>query len=410
MSTDETFVIAGAGLAGAKAAQALREDGFAGQLLLLGEEPERPYERPPLSKGYLLGDQDRAAVYVHDDEWYAKNSVDLRLGCRVTGLDRSAHTVELADGERIHYTKLLLATGSSPRRLPVPGADLPGVHYLRGLADSDRLRDELRDGRRVVIAGAGWIGLEVAAAARTRGCLVTVVEPAPTPLHAVLGPRIGEFFAGLHRRHGVEFRFGTGVGRILGAGQVSTVVTADGDEIPADLVIVGIGVRPNVDLAERAGLSVCPSPPGGVAVDADMRTDDPDIYAAGDVAAVPSTRYGTRLRVEHWANAIAGGQAAARAMLGRDRRHDGTEEELPYFFSDQYDAGMEFAGWLAPGGHHELVIRGDLAEAAFHAFWLNDGQVVAGMHVNRWDEGIGVVQDLIRARHPVDPARLAVEA
>ncbi|MFD7660190.1 NAD(P)/FAD-dependent oxidoreductase [Actinosynnema sp. NPDC059797] len=399
MVTEQVFVIAGAGLAGANAAQALREAGFAGRVVLVGDEVERPYERPPLSKGYLLGDQDRAAVHVHDERWYEDNAVELRLGRAVTALDRADRHVVLADGERVGYTRLLLATGSSPRRLSVPGEELPGVHHLRRLDQADRLREALTPGSRVVIAGAGWIGLEVAAAARARDCAVTVVEPAPTPLHAVLGPELGGFFADLHRHRGVGFRFGGRVTGIRGDGAVSAVELADGAVLPADAVVVGVGARPNTALAERAGLTV----DDGVVVDAALRTDDPHVFAAGDVAAHPSTRYGRRLRVEHWANALNGGQAAARSMLGQETAYD----ELPYFFSDQYDVGMEFAGWFAPGGYDRVVTRGSVEERAFHAFWLASGHVVAGMHVNLWDDGIGDVQDLVRSRRPVDPDRLA---
>ncbi|SDM28504.1 3-phenylpropionate/trans-cinnamate dioxygenase ferredoxin reductase subunit [Allokutzneria albata] len=367
-------MIVGAGLTGAKAAETLREEGFTGQIVLIGEETERPYERPPLSKGYLLGDQERDAVHVHDAQWYDKNSVDLRLGQRVVGLDRAAHEVELDSGERIRYDKLLLATGASPRRLPIDG----DVHYVRRLEDSDRLREALGSGGSVAIAGAGWIGLEIAAAARAKGCPVTVYEPAPTPLHAVLGPEIGGFFADLHRAEGVEFRFGESL-----PGKPN-----------ADVVVAGIGARPNTELAEAAGLTV----EDGIVVDAGLRTSDPDIYAAGDVAAVPSTQYGRRLRVEHWGNAIAGGQAAAKSMLGNDISYD----ELPYFFSDQYDVGMEFTGWFAPGGYDRVVTRGDVAGRAFRAFWIADGRVVAGMHVNLWDEGLGRARELIHGGLPLD--------
>ncbi|MFD1151540.1 NAD(P)/FAD-dependent oxidoreductase [Saccharothrix hoggarensis] len=399
MGAEQVFVVVGAGPAGAKAAEALRERGFTGRVVLVGDEGERPYERPPLSKGYLLGEQDRAAVDVFPEQWYGEHSVELLLGCRVTALDRAARRIGLADGRSLGYDKLLLATGASPRRLRVPGAELDGVHYLRRLGHSDRLREAVERGGRIVIVGGGWIGLEVAAAARTRGCEVTVVEQAPTPLHAVLGPEVGGVLADVHRGHGVEFRFGTAVAGFRGGGRVSAVVTADGDELPADAVVVGVGARPNTDLAEAAGLTV----DDGVVVDGALRTDDPHIHAVGDVASIPSARYGRRLRVEHWANAISGGQSAARAMLGEDIAHD----ELPYFFSDQYDLGLEFAGWFPPGGYDRVVTRGDVPGLAFHAFWLAGDELVAGMHVNLWDAGIGEVQELIRRRRPVDPRRLA---
>jgi 3-phenylpropionate/trans-cinnamate dioxygenase ferredoxin reductase component len=399
MTTEQTFVIVGASLTGAKAAQSLREEGFAGRITLIGAEAERPYERPPLSKGYLLGKEEQAKVYVHDEGWYGEHSVELLLGRRATGLDRTAHEVELDDGRRLGYGKLLLAPGSSPRRLDVPGADLDGVHYLRSLGDSERLREAIRGGGRVVVVGTGWVGLETAAAAREYGCEVTLVGPHPVPLQSALGPEMGAFFADVHRQRGVDVRLGRRVTKLLGTGRVHTVVTDDDAEIPADVVIVGIGVRPNTELAEQAGLAV----ENGILVNESLRTDDPDIYAAGDVANAFNPLYGTRIRVEHWANALNGGLTAGKAMLGQEVVYD----RAPYFFTDQYDVGMEFSGWFAPGEYDSVVIRGDLEARVFHAFWLAGGRVVAGMHVNQWDEGIASTQDLIRAGVPVDPDRLA---
>jgi 3-phenylpropionate/trans-cinnamate dioxygenase ferredoxin reductase subunit len=398
MSSEQTHVIVGAGMAGAKAAEALRAEGFDGRIVLIGAEQEQPYDRPPLSKGYLLGDQDRDSVFLHPLNWYGDNHVELLTGRRVSRLDRAAREVELAGGERIGYSKLLLATGSSPRRLKVEGNDLGGVHYLRRLSQSDALREAFAHGGRVVVVGAGWIGLETAAAARKAGCEVTIVEPTATPLHAALGPEMGAFFGDVHRKQGVELRLGVGVTGFKGAGKVSAVATDAGD-IPADVVVVGVGARPNTELAEDAGLTV----DDGVHVDGALRTDDPDVFAAGDIASVPSSRYGRRIRVEHWQNAVDSGPAAARAMLGQDVTYD----QLPYFFTDQYDLGMEFAGWLAPGGYDRVVTRGDVDGQAFHAFWLAGDQVVAGMHVNRWDDGIDAVRELITSRRAVDPERLA---
>jgi NAD(P)H-nitrite reductase len=397
MSTNPIFTIVGAGLTGAKAAHALREEGFDGRIVLIGAESQRPYERPPLSKGFLTGAEDNAGLYVHEAAWYAEHAVELRLGRRVTVLDRAAHQVELDNGERLGYTKLLIATGAVPRRLPVPGADLDGVHHLRTVEDSERLRAAIRGGGRVVVVGAGWIGLETAAAARGYGCDVTVVEPQTVPLQAALGPEMGAFFARVHRSHGVDLRLGRGVTELRGTGHVGAVVTDDGDEIPTDVVIVGVGARPCTELAERAGLAV----DNGIVVDEGLRTTDPDVFAAGDVANAFHPRYGARIRVEHWANALNGGPAAARGMLGLDVGDD----RLPYFFTDQYEIGMEYSGWAPPGGYDTLVTRGDLDAAAFQAFWLADGRVVAGMHVNRWDDGIAPIQELISGP-AVDPRRL----
>jgi 3-phenylpropionate/trans-cinnamate dioxygenase ferredoxin reductase subunit len=396
---EETFVIVGAGLAGAKAAETLREEGFAGRVLLVGEEIERPYERPPLSKGFLLDKEPRDKAHVHEADWYDKHDVELRVGTSVTSIDPAAHQVVLSTKEPIGYTRLLLATGASPRRLEVPGAKLQGIHYLRTMADSAALKQAFaHGGRRVVVAGAGWIGLETAAAARAYGNDVTIIEPEPAPLHAALGPELGRVFADLHHEHGVDLRLDQGVAGFWGAGQVSAVVTSGGAEVPADVVVVGIGVRPNARLAEQAGLDVS----DGILVDQSLRTSDPDIFAAGDVANAYNPLLGRRIRVEHWANALNGGPAAARAMLGRDVVYD----RVPYFFSDQYDLGMEMSGVAAPGEYDQVVHRGDVASREFVAFWLNEGRVVGGMNVNVWDV-TGDVQALIRSGRPVDAARLA---
>ncbi|MQY02701.1 NAD(P)/FAD-dependent oxidoreductase [Actinomadura macrotermitis] len=396
---EETFVVVGAGLAGAKAAETLREEGFAGRVLLFGEEVERPYERPPLSKGFLLGKEPRDKAHVHAADWYDGHGVEAHFGTRVRALDRTARQVVLESGERIGYDRLLLATGASPRRLDVPGARLAGIHYLRTLGDSARLREALAPGgRRVVIAGAGWIGLETAAAARAYGNDVTVIEPQPVPLYGVVGEEVGRVFADLHRRHGVVLRPDEGVAGFWGAGQVSAVVTAGGAEIPADVVVVGIGATPNTGLAEAAGLEV----DNGIRVDEALRTSDPAIFAAGDVANAVNPLLGRRVRVEHWENALNGGPLAARSMLGQQVSYD----KIPYFFTDQYDLGMEMSGAPAPGEYDRVVFRGDPASLEFVAFWLAGDRVVAGMNVNVWDV-TGDIQGLIRSGWPVDPARLA---
>ncbi|MGW2920196.1 NAD(P)/FAD-dependent oxidoreductase [Streptomyces angustmyceticus] len=399
MAQNTAFIIAGAGLAGAKAAEALRTEGFDGPVLLLGEERERPYERPPLSKGYLLGTSEKEKVYVHPPQWYAANDVDLRTGNAVTALDPAAHEVTLADGSRLGYAKLLLATGSTPRTLPVPGADLDGVHTLRRLADSDRLKDVFRSAARIVVIGGGWIGLETAAAARAAGVEVTVLESAPLPLLGVLGPEVAQIFAGLHTEHGVALRCDTQVTEITGTdGAVDGVRLADGTRIAADAVIVGVGITPNSELAAAAGLKV----DNGVVVDERLCSSHPDIHAAGDVANAYHPLLGRHLRVEHWANALHQPATAARAMLGREAVHD----RLPYFFTDQYDLGMEYTGHVEPGGYDRVVFRGDTGAREFVAFWLSGGRVLAGMNVNVWDV-TEPIRALVASGRAVDPERLA---
>jgi 3-phenylpropionate/trans-cinnamate dioxygenase ferredoxin reductase subunit len=394
MAETPVFAIVGAGLAGAKAAEALRAEGFAGRVVLFGAEPHRPYERPPLSKGYLQGSAERDTVFVHGPDWYADQDVDLRLGTEVTAIDRPAHEVVAADGTRTRYDKLLLTTGSSPRRLPVPGADLPGVHYLRTLDDSDHLKAVFRPGARIAVVGAGWIGLETAAAARGAGAEVTVLENAELPLLRVLGPRMAQVFADLHHAHGVDLRCGTTVEAI----RPGAVVLADGSELPADTVVVGIGITPNADLARACGLEV----DNGILVDSHLTTSDPDVLAAGDVANAHHPLLDRHLRVEHWANALNQPAVAARTMLGQDATYD----RLPYFFTDQYDLGMEYLGHSHPDDHDEVVVRGDVESREFIAFWLHDGRVVAGMNVNVWDV-TDPIRALITSGEPVDPARLA---
>jgi NADPH-dependent 2,4-dienoyl-CoA reductase/sulfur reductase-like enzyme len=411
MPEGPVYVIIGASLAGAKAAETLRDEGFGGPIVLLGTEAERPYERPPLSKGYLLGQADKASLYVHDEHWYAGHQVDLRLGVTAVAVDRAARRVDLDIGGPVGYDRLLLTTGSHPRVLQVAGGDLDGVHYLRTTAQSEALATALApipgEETRVVIVGAGWIGLEVAAAAREKGCAVTVLEPETTPLYRQVGPELGQRFADLHREHGVVFRFGDSAREFRGdEGRVTTVLTAEGAELPADVVVVAIGAAPNVALAEAAGLEmVAPEAGGGVLVGPALATSDPDIFAAGDLANVAHPLLGRQVRVEHWANALHGGPAAARSMLGQPVSYD----RVPYFFSDQYDLGMETSGLPEPGYYDQVVYRGDPATLEFIAFWLSGGAVVAGMNVNVWDV-TDDIQALIRAGYagtPADVARLA---
>jgi 3-phenylpropionate/trans-cinnamate dioxygenase ferredoxin reductase subunit len=388
-----SFVIAGAGLAAAKAAETLRDEGFDGDIVLVGSELELPYERPPLSKGLLLGNDSRDSVFVHDAEWYASQNIDFRAGATVTAIDRAASSVVIDGSEQLHYDKLLLATGASPRRLSFSGSDREEVLYLRTLEDSERLRHAFEAGTRVVVAGAGWIGLETTAAARTADCPVTVLEPQSSALHDQVGPEVGAVFADLHREHGVEFRFGEKAAEF----RPGVVITDRGAEIPADVLVVGIGAAPNAELAARAGLEV----DNGVLTDAALRTSDLNIFACGDVANSFNPLLGRRIRVEHWANAMNGGPAAARSMLGQSVVYD----DVPYFFSDQYDLGMECAGVPGPGSYDHVVYRGDPATREFIAFWLSSGAVVAGMNVNVWDVNDDI-QALIRSGRTPDPTRL----
>ncbi|RIQ30107.1 NAD(P)/FAD-dependent oxidoreductase [Jiangella rhizosphaerae] len=397
--TEQPFVIVGGGLAGAKGAEALREQGYDGPLVLIGDEPDRPYERPPLSKDYLLGNAERDSAFVHDEAWYTEHDVDLRLGTTVVEIDTRTHTVVQDDGGTVGYAKLLLATGSSPRRLNIPGADAARVHYLRRLPDSDALKATIGSVRRLLVVGGGWIGLEVAAAARTAGVEVTVLEAQELPLLGPLGPELARVFAGLHTDHGVILRTGVGVERFTaGADGVSGAVLADGSRIEADAVVVGVGAAPNLQLAAGAGLRVH----SGVVVDARLQSSDPDIVAAGDIAEADHPLLGPGIRVEHWANALNQPAVAASTMLGGDAVYD----ELPYFYTDQYDLGMEFHGLVTPGGYDDVVYRGDVAAREFISFWLREGRVVAGMNVNVWDVG-DPIKALIRSGNPVDEVKLA---
>jgi len=396
MATDQTFVIVGASLAGAKAAETLRAEGFDGRLVLIGEEAERPYERPMLSKEYLRGEKPAAKLYVHDEGFYADNGIELMTGTRVQSLDPGAHEITLAGGARMSYSRLLLSTGAAPRRLPLPGADLPGVAYLRAMGESDALRAAITAASRVVVIGAGWIGSEVAASARHLGAEVAIVAPEAVPLVRVLGPEVGGVYRDLHAGHGVDLHLSTQIEAIVGDGAASGVRTTDGVVIEGDLVVVGVGVTPRVELAKLAGLTV----ENGIVVDEFLATSVPDVFAAGDVAATWNTRYDKRIRMEHWANALNQGPVAARNMLGQHTAY----EKLPYFYSDQYDLGMEYNGYA--DDWDRVVVRGDRSGPEFLAFWLKDGRVLAGMNANIWDQGDDI-KALIRSGASIDPDRLA---
>jgi len=396
MSDD--LVIVGGGVAAARAIEGIREAGSDAPVVLVAAEQHLPYEKPPLSKGTLAGDDPLESAILHPEEWYAEHGVTVRLGTEASAIDPAAHTVALADGGTLPYGRLLLATGSTARRLDVPGADLANVLTLRSMDESAELRSRLVAGSDVVLVGAGWIGLEVAAAARIHGCNVTVIEPQPTPLFGVLGPEVGGWFSRLHESHGVTFRFGDGVVELTGDGAVSAVVTNDGERIEADTVVVGVGISPNVDLATAAGLDV----DNGILCDAALRTSAVDVFAAGDVANWLNPTLGERVRVEHWANANDGGYAAGQSMAGAEVSYG----PVPFFFSDQYDVGLEYAGFVPRGVDTDVLFRGDPESNEFMAFWLADGRVLAGMHVNVWDT-IDDVQALIRSRTAIDPDKLA---
>jgi NADPH-dependent 2,4-dienoyl-CoA reductase/sulfur reductase-like enzyme len=392
-NTPSSIVIVGGGLAGAKTAEALREKGYAGPLTLLSSEHHLPYERPPLSKDYLAGKASIDDAVVHPAEWYEEHDVDLRRGVEATAIHRDSSQVELSDGSRLGYGAVVLATGSQPRRLPIAGAE--HALLLRTREDSDAIRATFGEGRRLVLIGGGWIGLEVAAAARGQGTEVTVLEAADLPLLGVLGPEMASVFADLHRANGVDLRTGVAIEAITPSG----VRLADGTELPADAVVMGVGARPRTELAEAAGLEV----DNGVLVDGSLRASDPAIFAVGDIANHDHPVLGRRVRVEHWATALNQPAAAAAALLGSSAPYD----ELPYFYSDQYDLGMEYIGHAAPGAYARVVTRGDVGAREFVAFWLDgDDRILAAMNVNVWDV-IDEIKPLIAGRAVVDAGKLA---
>jgi len=391
----QTFVIAGASLAGAKAAQELREHGFDGRVVLIGTEPDRPYERPPLTKDYLRGESEREKAYVHGADFYEQHDIELMTGTTVTAIDPGGPSVTLEGGRELSYDKLLLTTGSEPRQIPAPGAELDGIYYMRSLADCDVLRRRLDDSGRVAVVGAGWIGSEFAASARQLGLEVTVIDPLALPNERIFGAEVGGFYRDVHVQHGVEMLLGQGVEAFEGDGAVARVRTSAGKVVECDFAVVGIGITPRTGLAADAGLAV----DNGVVTNDRLGTSAPGIFAAGDVASAWHPFYEQHIRVEHWANALNQGPVAARALLGEDVSFD----RIPYFFSDQYDVGMEYSGYTR--SWDEVVFRGDRDAGEFIAFWLSDGRVVGGMNVNVWDVNQHV-QELIRSRRPVDVGAL----
>lgn len=403
MTKTQNFIIVGAGLAGVSAAEELRKQGFEGTIQLIGKEAYAPYIRPPLSKGYLNGSEGLDAVYVHPEAWYAENNIDLHTGTNVYGVNAAAHEITVSEGKPLHYDKLLISTGSSPRVLTIDGAELGGVHYLRTLDDSKSLNKELAaGGRKLVLIGSGWIGMEVGATARTLGNDVTILEQVPIPLAGAIGDELGTMFHDLHKEHGVDMRMSVAVDKIVGThGKVSGVQLKTGEVIPADLVLIGVGAVPNIALADDAGIIT----ENGIVVDQAMQSSDPDIFAAGDVANAFHPLANMRLRSEHWANALNEGAAAARGMLG----HDESFEDIPYFYTDQYDVGMEYSGYGPMTRDAKIVYRGDKAKREFIAFWIKDDRVVAGMNVNVWDVN-DQVQRIIRSGKVVEETRLTDES
>ena len=391
----QRFVIIGAGLAGAKAAETLRQEGFDGQVFLIGDEPERPYERPPLSKEYLRRETEDVP-HVHGDEFYDEHDIELLTSTRVTGIDPGLQEVLMEGDRSLGYDRLLVTTGSVPRQLDVPGGKLDGIHTLRTLSDSNRITERIERGGRLVVVGSGWIGSEIAASAREKGCEVTMIEMGSLPLERVLGAELGHVYLGLHRDNGVEFLPETTVERFEGSRAVERVVTSDGASVEADFVVVGVGVAPRTGLLEAAGFEVN----NGLVVNERLESSRPGVFAAGDVANAWNPFYERRIRVEHWANALNQAPAAAKAMLGQEVSYD----EIPYFFSDQFDTGMEYSGYATEWD--EVVFRGDVAAREFIAFWVKDQRVVAGMNMNVWDVS-DPIRELIRSRRSISSSDLA---
>ena len=397
MTGKSTYVIVGAGLAGHSAAMTLRLSGYDGRLVLIGDEPDRPYERPPLSKAFLQGKKPKDELFFQSQDDYAEREIELMLGRRVTDLDPRSRRLSFEDDTSLAFDRLLLATGSSPIRLRQPGFELPGVHYLRTIQDSHQLGDELRDGgRRVLVVGAGFIGSEVAASARMLGNDVTLIDLLSAPMAGALGDTIGNLFARIHADHGVLLRMGKRVAEIRGSGRVEEALLANGERIPCDVVVVGVGVRPNDQLARSAGLTV----ENGIQVDARCETSAPGIFAAGDVANWLHPDIGERLRVEHYDNAAMQGAAAARSMLGETEGY----APLPYVWSDQYDVNLQYVGF--PTEWHEIVVRGDLEGVEATIFFMRDGRVHAAATINR-PRDLRSARRLCEARAVIDPATLA---
>jgi len=394
----ETFLIVGANLAGGTAAANLRQEGFDGKLILLGEEPDPPYERPPLSKEYLRGEKPFEQVLVRPPDFYSTNGIETRFGERATRVDPKERSVELEDGERIPYDKVLIATGSRNRRLPIPGLKLEGVHDLRTVADAGRIQAEIAPGRKAVVVGMGFIGCEVTASFRQLGVEVSAVEFFKFPLFRVLGEQIGRIYEGIHRDHGVEMFFEDTVAAFEGHHRVERVVTNGGRVIECDFAVVGVGVEPVTDIVADSGVEI----DNGVLVDEHCRTNVPGIYAAGDVTNHYHPVFKQRMRVEHWQNAIQQGVAAARNMIGKDVPYD----EIHWFWSDQYEYNLQYAGYLTEWD--EIAVRGNIKDRNFVVFYLKEGRLLATVGLNHRRE-VRQSMRLIKAGMPMDAAKLKDE-
>ncbi len=367
------IVVIGGGQAGAQALQSLRQSGYAGALTLVGDEPALPYQRPPLSKAYMKGEMTEERLYFRPAPWYQDQNIEVILSTPAKSIDRANRTVELAHGGHLDYDALIIATGSRPRVLPVKGATLHGVHDLRDLSDVERIRPNMIAGRKMVIVGAGYIGLEAAAVARQMGLDVTVLEMAPRVLARVTSPVMSEFFETEHRAQGVQILTGARLDHLDGDGDtVTAAILADGTRVDADIVLVGIGILPNEELAKDAGIA-CNN---GILVDRDARTSDPRVFAAGDCASRPLVHYGRSGRLESVHNAIEQGKLAAAAILGKPR----PAEDCPWFWSDQYDLKLQIAGLSQD--YDEIVVRGDPKDRKFAAFYLRNGTLIAVDAIN----------------------------
>lgn len=397
MAKDQCFVIIGAGHAGGRAAQAMRMAGFDGRIVLVGEEPHLPYERPPLSKELLTTDEDLTKAQLHPPGYYQEQSIELVLGVRAEAIDPQAHTVTLSGGRVLSYTKLLLTMGARVRKLAIPGADLPGVHYLRDYGDTEAIRARLREGAKVVVIGGGFIGLEAAASARKRGCAVTVLEVADRLMGRAVAPEIGQWFAEYHQKQGVALKLGVKIERLEGAGKVERVVLGSGEAIPCSMVIIGVGILPNVELAAAAGLKV----DNGIVVDEFGRTSAADIYAAGDVVNLPLKSLGRRVRLESYQNAQNASMAVARGMCGEAK----PVGETPWVWSDQYDVNLQMVGM--PEKWSRLVFRGKPEDGRFTVFYLDEANRIVGVNTINNGRERTLAQRLMEAGQPVDPARLA---